>query len=492
MTLIMFFVSYSILIIIFGKYAFDRIKGSKGFYIADGSLTLFTGVCTFVATWFSATSVVALSGSIFVYGVSSMTYSLLGWFVGAVMLLLLVNLLRSHNIQTIPEFFRLHYKSKSLQAICAVVIIITHILYVVIQIRGFGIVVAQILEIPYSMAIILVYLFIIYTTFGGLYSVARTDVLNFFIILIGISMAVCFVISQVGGIQEVFRQANLIDTRAFVELDYQNTQGSLLNPFIHGYYSFFFMFSALIGWALGKAANPQYAVRILAVKDNVTAKRMIVISLIIFLFLYAGLFIISIGGRVLQPVIPVNSPDDALPYIILSVFNPWLGGFVLLSILAAVISTANSQLLLIASSFSYDIYKNIINAQVEEETLLTINRVVIFLSGTVALIISFTPPTAMLLYGSYIWGIIAAVFFVPLFGGLVWQKGNGYGATAAVYGGFITCLVLYLINRYFYSQVDMLHSAIPGVLVATILYVVVSIFTGKRVVNYEDKSTGHN
>ncbi|MBA1336238.1 MAG: hypothetical protein HPY66_2672 [Firmicutes bacterium] len=486
MTYLLFFIIYSILIIVFGKYAFDKIEDSKSFYIANGTLGLFIGVCTFVATWFSATSVIALSGSIFVYGVSSMTYSLLGWFVGAFLLISLVPILRRYQIRTIPEFFRIHYYSKDLQATCAAVIIITHILYVVIQIRGFGVVVSGMLDIPYTMSIFLVYLFILYTTFGGLYSVARTDALNFFLILIGILMAVYLIIDRFGSLGEIFRQAYYINTTALPHLDYKNTEGSLLNPFIHGNYPFFFMLSAFIGWALGKASNPQYAIRIVAAKDNKTARNMILVSILIFLILYAGLFIISIGGRVLLPVVPVDSIDDVFPYIIQSVFGSKPGGFVMISVLAAVISTANSQLLLIGSSFSYDIYKNIINPQVKEEKLLSINRWAILIGGTVALFFSFTPPGAMLLYGSYVWGVIASVFFVPLYGAVLWPKGNRFGAQVGVYGGLLTCIILYGLNLLLFSGKDLIHSAIPGVLVATTLYIFFSLIK-KQGEKYENE-----
>lgn len=480
MTYLLFFLAYSLLILWFGKHGFEQVQNTRGFFIADSSLGLFAGVCTFVATWFSATSMIALSGSLFVYGFSSITYSVLGWFMGAFLLVYLVRGLRRYNLQTIPEFFRLHYGSRALQALGGIVIIITHILYIVIQIRGFGIVVSEFLQIPYSISLFLVYLFILYTTFGGLYSVARTDMLNICLIFIGIGISVFLVLTQAGGVKEVFARAALIDTRAFPAMDYRNTAGSLLNPLVHGNYPFFLMISAFCGWALGKASNPQYAIRIMAVRDDATARRMVIISIAVLFLLYLGLLVISLGGRVLQPSIPAGTVEDVMPYIIQAVFNSRLSGFMLVGILAAVVSTANSQLLLVASSFSYDIYKNWINPGAAEEKLLALNRATVLLSGTVSLLLSFTPPTGLLLYGSYIWGIIAAAFFVPLYGGFLWRGGNSYGAIASVCGGIGTSLGLYLANRIFFPHQDTLHPAIPGVVAAALLFILASKFTSGR------------
>ncbi|NLC51829.1 MAG: sodium:solute symporter family protein [Firmicutes bacterium] len=476
MIYLLYFVVYSLLIIIFGKHGLDQVQDCKGFFIADASLELFTAVCTFAATWISAASLIALAGSIFVYGISSMTYSLFGWFVGAFLMLLLVSELRSRGALSIPEYVRYRYGSRNLQAVCGFVTIFTHILYIVIQIRGFGIVVSEILQIPYSMAIFLVYLFVLYTTFGGLYSVARTDILNFFLIAAGIVVTVFLVIQEAGGVIAVFQQARFIEGAAFPSADYYNTPGSLLHPLRQGNYHYFFLFSVFVGWALGKAANPQYLVRIIAARDRQTARQMVLCSLAIFCVLYAGLMVISIGGRVLQPQVLVDDIDSILPYIIRNAFSSHLAGFMLIGILAAVVSTANSQLLLVASSFSYDIYKNIINGGVSEERLLTINRVVIFVAGTVALMFSFTPPGALLVYGSYIWGVIAAVFFIPIYGGVLWPRGNLWGAAAAIYGGLVTSAGLFIADFYIFRDLNILHPAIPGVGTALLFYVLGTLF----------------
>ncbi|MDO6658947.1 hypothetical protein, partial [Anaerobacillus sp. 1_MG-2023] len=73
---------------------------------------------------------------------------------------------------------------------------VRYLLYVVIQIRGYGIVVSQMLEVPYTVSVILIYIFVLYTTFGGLHSVARTDIFHFCLILFGTMLGALFIVSE--------------------------------------------------------------------------------------------------------------------------------------------------------------------------------------------------------------------------------------------------------------------------------------------------------
>ncbi len=109
----------------------------------------------------------------------------------------------------------MRYGSKSLQALGGLMIVIIYILYIIIQIRGFGIVISEFLDINYTFSILLVYLFVMYTTFGGLFSVARTDSLNIFLIVIGVFLAAGLILKEAGGLTEMHQQAALIDTKAF-------------------------------------------------------------------------------------------------------------------------------------------------------------------------------------------------------------------------------------------------------------------------------------
>ncbi|MBZ4654174.1 MAG: Na+/solute symporter [Peptococcaceae bacterium] len=490
---LVFFTLYTILILSVGKYGISKTKSSRDFYVAGNSLGLSLSIFTFAATWLSAASMQGLTGSIYTYGYSAALYAVIGWFLGASLLVILAVRLKDYDIVTIPEFFRIRYGSRLFQAMGGAIIIVSYIFYIMIQIRGFGIVMTQLLDIPYTLSIFLVYLFILYTTFGGLYSVARTDAVNFILIVMGTLVALSLVMGNLGDITEIHRQAMLIDTKPFQDFATQTPRGSLLDPFAYGLHPPLLIVTVFFGWGLGLAANPQYAIRIISAQSKEVALKMIGLSVLVLAFIYICLILIGIGSRVLVPSLTgVSSVDEIFPYIINNILYSRWSGFVLISLIATAISTANSQLLLVASGFSHDIYKNYLNPQAEEDKLLFVNRVFICIGGTLALLLSITPPLSLLTFGGHVWGIFSSTFLVPLYGGVFWHKATKEGAIASFCGGLTGLTLFYLVSLYLRGKAGFLdhitvHPAVFGVFVSFVLFYVVSVITyqkeGKKIEN---------
>lgn len=473
---LIYFTLYSIVLLFFGKGGFKRTKNTRDFFVGVNSLGLIASIFTFSATWFSAASMQGLTGSLYAYGYSIVLYAVVPWFVGASFLVVLATRLKDYDIITVPEYFKMRYDSKYLQAMGGFIIVITYILYIIIQVRGFGIVISEFLDINYTFAIVLVYLFVMYTTFGGLFSVAKTDALNFVLIMLGAILAVGLVLWDVGGINSMHQGALLINTRPFPSFPHITGKGALLDPFSKGALPPFLIFASFFGWGLGLATNPQYAIRITSAKDKGTAIKMICFSVLILALLYLGLMIIGIGGRVLSPTIAsIDSVDEVFPYLINNVIYSPFNGIILISIMAAAISTANSQLLVAASGFSYDIYKNLINPEIDDDRLLGMNRIFIFVAGTIALLMSLNPPDSLLVYGGYIWGVFSVTFLLPLYGGLFWEKARREGAISSFIGGLIILIVfIWRNNIYTSNTIAPLHPALPGVVGATAIFYFVS------------------
>jgi len=478
---LIYFAFYTFVLLWFGKGGFKRTSNVRDFFIAGSSLGLGSSIFTFTATWFSAASMQGLTGTIYAFGYSVVLYSVVGWFLGATFLVFMAAKLKDYDILTVPEYFRIRYDSRFLQALGGLVIVVCYILYMIIQIRGFGIVMSELLDINYTLSIFLVYLFVIYTTFGGLFSVARTDGLNFILFFIGTIVAASIILKDIGGITLMHEKAALIATRPFPDFPNVIERGGLLDPFCKGLQRPSMIFTVCLAWGLGLAANPQYAIRVSSAKNKKTAVKMICLSVLILAIIYCGIFIIGIGARVLEPSVEsVSTVDEIFPYIINNVIYSPLSGFILISIAAAAISTANSQLLILASGFSYDIYKNFINPKISEEKLLNLNRLFIFLAGTISLILSINPPVSLLIYGSYIWGIFSVTFLMPLYGGLYWKKATKEGALASFAGGLVTIIIFFIINTVLDIKPLVIHPVLPGVVASSILFYVVSNVTYQR------------
>ncbi len=458
----LYFAVYTIALLLWGKNGFKKTNTIKDFCVAGNSLGIYTSIFTFTATWFSAVSMQSVTGSVYAFGYSTILYSVVGWFLGASCLIFAANKIRDYDIVTIPEYFRLRYNSPGFQVFAGVIIVISYILYIIIQIKGFGLVVSELLDINYTIAIFLIYLFVVYTSFGGLFSVARTDALNFVLVIIGIFLAAGYIVHDIGSITLMHEKAAAL------------TDGALLDLSANNLFSPLMIFSTSLAWGLGTAANPQYLIRITSAKSKKIGMQMISYSVIVMGVLYLGLMIIGIGSRVLEPSISsIGSVDRVLPYIINTKIYSNFSGIIFISILAASISTANSQLLLLSSSFSYDIYMNVFNRKLDNDRFLTLTRVIIFFAGTISLLLSINPPETLLIYGSYIWTIFAVTFLFPLYGGLYWKKATLQGAVYSSIGGIIATATFYLLDLK--GDVPMfVHPVLPGLIISFLIFYYVS------------------
>lgn len=473
---LLYFTAYTVLLLWFGKSGIKKTKGLRDFFVAGNGLGLWASVFTFTATWFSAASMQGLTGSIFAFGLSSVWYAVIPWYIGTIFLYFLVPKIRKYNILSLPEYFRVRYDSLVLQRLGGIVIVFAFILYMTIQIRGFGIVMSELLDIHYTIATFLVFLFIVYTTFGGLFSVARTDALNFFLIIFGVIFSAGMVLNETGGFQQIIEKVSLISSVPFPGAA-ATAPNSLLKSFSAQAYPPLMVITGFVGWGLGFAANPQYLIRIIAAKDQKTAYRMITYSMVFLTLIYLYLVVIGLGARVLQPsIMSIQSVDEVFPYMINNILYSKLSGFILIGMAAAAISTANSQFLILASGFTYDLFGLTAKSKMNEERLITFNRIFILISGTVSLALSINPPSSLLTFGGYVYGLFAVVFLLPLYGGLFWKRANRLGATASAFGGLLTMMVFSIMDQGRYGTPGhLIHPAFPGIIVALVLFVSIGL-----------------
>jgi len=464
----LYFTFYTVVLLFWGKSGFKKTNNIKDFCVAGNSLGLFISVSTFTATLFSAVSMQSVTGSVYQFGYSTILYSVVGWLLGASCLIFIAYKIKEYDIVTVPDYFRIRYGSRQYQAFAGLVVVICYILYIIIQIKGFGIVVSELLDINYNIAIALIYLFIIYTGFGGLFSVAKTDALNMLMVIIGVLMVTVTVLLELGGITAIHEEVADI------------TDGALLDPTTNGIFSPVMIVTTSLAWGLGTAANPQYIIRIVSAKDKRTGVRMVCISTFVLSIIYLGLMIIGLGSRVMEPAAGhIQSVDEVLAFIIDTKIVSYISGVMFISIIAAAISTANSQLLLLASSFTYDFYINIFKKHISNEKFLNLNRVIIFIAGTISLLLSTRPLETLLIYGSYIWSIVAVTFMWPIYGGLYWKNATKEGAVFSSVGGIIAVVAFYFIIHYCDFRTE-IHPVLPSILISLIIFIAVSAATYKK------------
>lgn len=466
-----YFCLYSIVLLIIGKSSLRGSNTPQDYFICERKVSLPLCVCTFTGTWVSAITILSLTGSVYEDGLAVLFYSVIPWFLGAFLLALVTPKLYGNDIITVPELFRVRYGSRGLQVVYGLIFILVYIFYLVAQYKGFGMVACELFDIPYPIAVGMVYLFILYTTFGGYRSVVRTDAFN--LILLTVSLAVLFfsIVSQVGGLGELYSRAGEISGYAYAAAETPTQKGQLLSLF-GGRYTPLVSLSMFWGWGLGLAANPQYLVRLLGARDSRTARRTVLCSLAVLAGIYFALVHIGLGMRVLIPSLPgAGTTDGVIIHLINNeLYGPW-SGFFLFSVIGACVSTANSQLLLIASSFSYDIVRGVSRKEPEAKWVVSLGRLAVLGGGTFAMLLTLNPPDFTLSYGGDVWGVVSILLFPPLYGTLLSKRLTRRGIWACILAGGVAIAVLY---PMYYGGALRAHPAMLGVPLSSAAMVLVS------------------
>ena len=189
---LIYFCIYSAALLLIGKSSLREDPTARSYFLCDRTASLPLCICTFVGTWLSAITILSLTGGVYEDGLAVLAYSVFPWFFGAFLLAAVSRRLYAHNVVTIPELFGQRYRSPALQVVYGAIMVVVYVCYLVTQYKGFGTVAAALFDIPYPVAVLMVYLFVLYTTFGGYRSVLRTDAFN--LVLLVLSLAVLLVL----------------------------------------------------------------------------------------------------------------------------------------------------------------------------------------------------------------------------------------------------------------------------------------------------------
>ena len=429
---LIYFVIYSVVFLVIGKLSFSESDSLSKFFVGERKNDEKRLFFTFVGTWVSAATILGFTGNVYHSGLSVIASSVIPWFIGAGLLYLMTDRLYENDVLSIPQLIGKKHDSKFLQTASAIFMICGYIFYLMIQIKGFGIAVSSLLNINYKVAVFLVYLFILYSSFGGFNSVTKSDCLNLIMLSVSIGVLYLVIVKNVPGHWFLTDQTvhELIKSKGVFE-----NHTAEIGIFV--YISMFF------GWGMGLASNPQYMVRILAAKDKKTAKHMILHALIFLCVLYFALTQIGLGLRILFPQLKnYCSADDVFIYAVVNLMNTPFSGFFLISVIGACMSTANSQLLLIGSMMSYDVVAQYGKWKKTEDHILGLTQLFIFLGGTLALLLSLNPPSNSLFFGADIWGLFSAILTPLLYGTLYYKRATRTGAWAAFVTGVAGTVLL--------------------------------------------------
>ncbi|WP_372802849.1 sodium/proline symporter PutP [Paracoccus seriniphilus] len=466
---------YFLLMLGIGVYAWQKSTSSSEGYILGGrSLPPAVAALSAGASDMSGWLLLGLPGALYATGLVEAWIGI-GLFVGALLNWIIVaprlreQTERYDNALTIPGFLANRFPTQAflLRVVSAIVIVVFFAVYTASGLVGGGKLFSSAFGGGYMTGVWLTLgVVLAYTVVGGFLAVSLTDFVQGCIMMLAlVIMPLVVLFGQGGG-----GLAQASETLKEVGPDYLSlTHGLTVVGFL-----------SAVTWGLGYFGQPHIIVRFMAVKsvsDVPTARNIgmgwMAISLI-------GAVGVGIFGRAYAERNGLVVDDPETIFILLSdlLFHPLVTGFLYAALLAAIMSTVSSQLLVSSSSLTEDFYRLFFNREASEKTLVLVGRVAVVAVGLVAAFIARDPDSNVLALVAHAWAGFGAAFGPLIILSLTWSRMTGRGAVAGLVVGAGTVMLWTALglNASFMGGPGV-YEIIPGFVAALIAIVLVSLAT---------------
>ena len=337
------------------------------------------------------------------------------------------------NALTLPEFLQNRYKDDSnlLRIVPAIFILIFFILYTSSGFVSAGKLFETVFGLDFSVAILLgAGSVVFYTLIGGFLAVSRTDfiqgVMMFFAILL---VPICAAMS-LGGFGETVTAIS-------------NYKASMFDPFLkpEGDTITALEILSLMAWGIGYFGQPHILVRFMAVKSTAELPQATRIAMTWVILSLAAAVAVGMVGTVYLTT-PLEGTDSEKVFLVMTnqLFPPIIAGVVLSAVLAAIMSTASSQLLVAASAFAQDFYKTLLRKDATQSELVWISRASVLIIASIAVYLGFNPDSFILDMVAYAWAGFGAAFGPALLMSLFWKRTTKIGVIAGIIVGGVTII----------------------------------------------------
>lgn len=385
---------------------------------------------------------------------------------------------------TLPQYLsnRFATKSKVLQVVCAVVFLVCFTVYVASAFVAGANVFTSIFDIEKSIAmLIFAAILIIYTFLGGYKAVCWTDFFQGLLMIVAV-LAVPIIIVFVKDLDY-----SVLDTVVTAK---DGTEYSFVRD----------LFSAPaaeiasgLGWGLGYFGMPHILVRFMSIQKPSMVKKSATVAIVWVVLALVSVIVIALFGRILVGAELLAEGQQSMVFINLSrmLFPSFIAGILMSAIIAASMSTADSQLLVASSSFTSDIYKPILRKNASDKETLWVGRIVVLIVAVIAYFIASSKAEgaqAIMDLVENAWAGFGSAFGPVVILSVFWRRFTYKGALAGVIAGAVTD-VLWLV---FLSGSTGIYELIPGFAVGMIASVVVTLIDkapSDEVVEIFDRAT---
>ncbi|MBQ7971135.1 MAG: sodium/proline symporter PutP [Clostridia bacterium] len=457
------FIVYLLFMVGIGVYFFVRSKsgGDKGYFLGGRQMGPWVSALSAGASDMSAWVLMGLPASIYAMGIGQ-AWIAIGLGIGyTVSWLVQAPRLRRYSIAandsiTIPQYLTNRFMSKNdaLQVICAVIFLVAYTIYAASSIKACGTLFNTVMGIDATVAMYIAALIIVcYTFLGGFSAVCWTDFFQGLLMLGALLIAPIFALALVQGGEGAVSMGQLPDNYWNLFANWKDVVSGL-------------------GWGLGYFGMPHIIIRFMSLRSDKDLKKSAKIGITWTVLI----LVFSVAAGIIGHLFLGEIADSSVVFITMvrKIFPALISGLLLSAILAAAMSTADSQLLASASAFSVDVYKPIIRKnKASEKEMLWAGRLVVLAISVIAVLIASDPNSGTIMgLVENAWGVFGAAFGPVILLSLFWKRLNFQGAVAGILAGAAVD-ILWLA---FLSGLG-IYEIIPGFIVGGIAAVVVTLLT---------------
>ncbi|MFY0546348.1 sodium/proline symporter PutP [Brevibacillus sp. H7] len=459
-------VAYMLLMLLIGYYAYKRTSNLSDYMLGGRNLGPAVTALSAGASDMSGWLMMGLPGAMFAQGLSA-SWIVIGLTLGAYANWLYVApRLRTYteitDAITIPAFLENRFEdtTRVLRLVSGLVIMIFFTFYVSSGMVSGGVLFENTFNLDYHTGLWIVTLVVVaYTLFGGFLAVSWTDFVQGLIMVVSLIMVPLVTVLSAGGVGTSFAEIQSINP-ALLDI----FKGTSLIGII-----------SLFAWGLGYFGQPHIIVRFMAISSVSEMKKARGIGMGWMIFSILGAMLTGLFGIAFFSKQGWQLSDPETVFIELGkiLFHPIIAGFLLSAILAAIMSTISSQLLVTSSSLTEDIYKTFFRRSATDKELVFIGRLSVLLVSVAALILAYNKNDTILGLVGYAWAGFGASFGPVILLSLYWKRMNKWGALAGMVAGALTVIGW---TRFDFLK-DMLYEMVPGFAASLLAIVVVSLLT---------------
>ncbi len=480
-------VAYLLIVLAIGVYCSKKNNTEDDFYLGGRKLGPLVTAMSAEASDMSSYLLMGLPGLAYLTGICDVGWTAIGLAVGTYVNWLIVakkihRYTLKTNAITLPDFFSRRYgdEKNMLNAIAAIFIVIFFVPYTASGFAACGKLFHSLFNANYLTAMIICAIIIVaYTSLGGFLAASTTDLIQSIVMTIALICIVVFGVHTAGGLDVVIENAKSMPGYLTMHTTHDPVTGTA------GTYGSLTIVSTL-AWGLGYFGMPHILLRFMAIEDEkklTTSRRIATIWVVIAMSI--AVFIGMIGNSMSKiGVIDVLQGSDSETIIVKisyllsqnGILCALLAGVILAGILAATMSTADSQLLAASSSVSYNLFRQVFHIRLSEKNGVITARSTVVIIAIIAAFIARDPNSSVFGIVSFAWAGFGAAFGPVVLFALFWRRSNKYGALAGmVVGGVMVFVWKYLVRPI--GGIWDIYELLPAFILASIAIVVVSLLT---------------